>query len=217
MTAGTDERFARTTTGAVCDALMRRGLRQFMAARIRQVGERRLIGRALTVERPRLDLAPRGAARPNSMFLDLIADGAPGTVLVMVGPSVVEASLWGGLLAAAAVNRGFGGVVCDGPLRDADEIIAAGCPAFATGSIPAGAAGILTLGAIGAPLLCGGIVVHPGDLVFGDHNGVVVIPAGIEDAVLDEAVAIEASDQEAVARLRAGADLRATMRALGRG
>lgn len=207
---------ARTTTCAVSDVLMKRGQPLFMRQRIRQVGTLRVIGRALTIERPSIARAPRANPKPNRLLIELIEGAAPGTVLVMTTDSEREAGLWGGLLAAAAVNRKLGGVVCDGPLRDPEEIIELGCPTFATGTVPAGAAGILTLGAIGEPVLCGGVPVHTGDLVFGDSNGVVVVPQGTEHEVLAEAVEVERADQEAMARIRAGAGLLDTMRALGR-
>jgi 4-hydroxy-4-methyl-2-oxoglutarate aldolase len=148
--------------------------------------------------------------------METIESAPAGTVLVMATDSELEAALWGGLLAAAATARGLGGVVCDGPVRDPDEIAEVGCPTFATGVVPAGAAGILTLGAIGEPVLCGGIPVHRGDLVFGDCNGVVVIPQGLEREILEAAVEVERGDQEAMKRIRGGAGLLETMRALNR-
>jgi 4-hydroxy-4-methyl-2-oxoglutarate aldolase len=143
--------------------------------------------------------------------------------VVLNGDPEHEAALWGGLLAAAAVRRGLGGVVADGPVRDLPETIETKLPLFGTGSIPPGQAGILTLGAINEPLASpytkspGCTTMHPGDFVYGDANGVVVIPAGLEAEVLREAVAVEARDQEATKRILAGASLQETMKALGRG
>jgi 4-hydroxy-4-methyl-2-oxoglutarate aldolase len=216
MDAALRELIELTTTCAVCDVLMKRDLRLFMRQRIRQLGTLKVAGPALTIERPAIARAPRVNAKPNRLLMETIESAAAGTVLVMATDSELEAALWGGLLAAAAAARDLGGVVCDGPVRDPDEIVEVGCPAFATGAVPAGAAGILTLGAIGEPLLCGGIPVHSGDLVFGDGNGVVVIPQGIEREVLEAAVEVERGDQEAMQRIRAGAGLLETMRALNR-
>lgn len=207
----------RTTTCAVIDVLMRGGRRLFMRSRIRQLSGTRLAGPALTVERRPLALAPRQNPRPNSLFIQTVETAPPGTVLVFNGDPEHEAALFGGLLAAAAIRGGLGGVVADGPVRDLPEIAEMGLPLFGTGSIPPGQAGILTLGAINEPLACGGMVVHPGDFVYGDANGVVVIPAGLEVEVLTEAVAVERRDQEATRRILAGASLQETMQALGRG
>lgn len=206
----------RTTTCAVADVLVKRGMPLYMRSRIRQLGDRRVAGPALTVERPAVDRSPRDKPRPNSLFIETIESAAPGTVLVTSSDAEAEAALWGGLLAAAAAVRRIGGVVCDGPVRDPEEIIEVGCPTFASGSIPAGSGGILTLGAINQPLTCGGIVVHPGDFVLGDANGVVVLPAGMEVEILEAAAEVEAGDKEAMQRIRAGAGLLETMKALGR-
>ena len=207
----------QTTTCAVCDVLMRRGSKPFMRSRIRLLSGPRLAGPALTIERKALAFASRQQPRPNSLFIETIETAPAGTVVVLNGDPEHEAALWGGLLAAAAVRRGLGGVLADGPIRDLPEIIEMKLPLFGTGSIPPGQAGILTLGAINEPLVCGDIVVHPGDFVYGDANGVVVIPAGLEVEVLREAVAVEARDQEATKRILAGASLQETMKALGRG
>ncbi len=75
---------------------------------------------------------------------------------------------------------------------------------------------ILTHAAVNEPVSCGGIVVQPGDFVYGDSNGVVVIPAGLEVDVLGEAVAVESRDQEAAKRILAGAGFLETMNSLGR-
>ena len=101
-------------------------------------------------------------------------------------------------MAAAAVARGLAGVVADGPVRDPDEINELGCACYCTGSVSAGQAGILQLTGIGGPVDCGGVIVNDGDFVLADASGVVVIPQGIEEAVLQEAADIEDRDQEAM-------------------
>jgi 4-hydroxy-4-methyl-2-oxoglutarate aldolase len=211
------ELLEKTTTSAVCDVLMRRGHKLYMRSRIRPLDPAvRLAGPAVTVRRKAVGLLPRTGERPKDRFLETIEGAAPGSVMVVVSDAESEAALWGGLLAAAGVRGKLGGVVADGPIRDPQEIIDLKFPVFCTGSVPAGGAGIITLGAINEPVACGGIIVHPGDFVYGDCNGVVVIPAGMELEVLREAVTVEARDQEAAKRILAGAGLLETMKALGR-
>ena len=161
-------------------------------------------------------LLPRSAGRPPDRFVETIERSAAGSVFVVVSDAERETALWGGLLAAAGVHGRLGGVVADGPVRDPQEIIDLKFPVFCTGSVPAGGAGIVTVAAIDEPVLCGGVVVHPGDFMYGDCNGVVVIPAGLEREILTEAVAVEARDQEGVKRILAGAGLLETMKTLGR-
>ena len=205
----------RATTSSACDALMKRGLKQFMRQRIRPLGSSRVAGPALTIERVALD-APGRTARPNAEFVAAIENAPAGTVLVFNGDAGHEAALWGGLLAAAAVQRNLGGVVADGPVRDPGEIVELGCPCFCTGSVSAGQAGILMLASIGEAIECGGVRVSTGDFVFGDVSGVVVIPRGLEAEILEEAVVVEERDQAAMRLIRDGRSLTETMKALGR-
>lgn len=206
----------RTTTSAVCDVLMKRGLPNFMRQRIRPLGDKRVAGYALTIERKPIALADPAKPRPAADFMRAIEEAPAGTVLVFNGHPDHEAALWGGLLAAAILRNNLGGVVADGPVRDPGEIVELGCPCFCTGSVSAGQAGILTLGEIGAPLECGGVVVRTGDFVYGDVSGVVVIPAGMEVEVLRAGVDAEARDQAAMKMIRGGKNLTETMKALGR-
>lgn len=207
----------KTTTSAVCDVLMRRGQTLYMRSRIRPLDLAvRMAGRAVTVRRKAVGLLPRTGERPKDRFLETIEEAVPGSVMVVVSDAESEVALWGGLLAAAGVRGRLSGVVADGPIRDPQEIIDLKFPVFCTGSVPAGGAGIITHGAVNEPVACGGINVHPGDFVYGDCNGVVVIPAGMELEVLQEAVTVEAKDQEAAKRILAGASLLETMKALGR-
>lgn len=207
---------ARTTTSAVCDVLVQRGLRnQFMRQRVRQLGAQVVAGPALTVERLPAASVPASERMPNSALLAAINDAPAGTVFVFNDPQD-EAALWGGLMAAAAAQRKLGGVVADGPVRDPGEIVEVGCPCFCTGSVPAGQAGILALRSIRSAIDCGGVRVAPGDFVFGDVSGVVVIPQNLVDDVLPAAVAIEEGDQAALRMIRKGRSFMETMKALGR-
>lgn len=213
--AGWQALVARTTSCSVSDVLMKQGRRQFMLQRLRQVGNKRVSGPALTISRRPAGSGAPDSALPNLKMLQAIAEAPAGTVLVFNSPGT-DAALWGGLLAATAVQRQLGGVVSDGPVRDPDEIAELGCPCFCTGAVPAGQAGILELASIGQPVECAGVTVRTGDYVLGDASGVVVIPAGMEEAVLREAISVEDRDRAAMAMLREGKGLLEVMQALGR-
>ncbi|WP_316978282.1 RraA family protein [Shumkonia mesophila] len=206
----------QTTTCAVSDVLVKMGTRSYMGSRIRALNNHRLAGYALTMERRDLEMNPSKNAIPGRVFVEMIETAEPSTVFVISSIARMEVALWGGLVAAAASKRGAGGVVCDGPVRDPLEINDVQLPCFATGAIPSGPAGIQNLAAVNEPVWCGGVLVRPGDFVFGDSNGVVVIPAGKEREVLEESVKVERGDQEAMKRILAGAGLIDTMNALGR-
>ena len=99
----------------------------------------------------------------------------------------MERAVWGAVLTEAARQGGIVGAVIDGVVRDLAQIRAGGFPLFARGSTPAGPhkGG---RGSFGGIVQCGGVVVSPGDLVLGDIDGVVVVPAARVDAVARDAV-----------------------------
>ena len=210
-----DELLAQVTTCSVSDALMRRGKRQFMAQRIRPIGSSKVAGRAITARREPIRSAS-APVLPNMQLINMIENATSNNVLVFNGDPNDQAALWGGLMAAASVQRGIGGVVADGPVRDPDEIEELGCSCFCTGAVAAGQAGILALTGINVPVQCGGVTVHEGDFILGDASGVVVIPQGQEMSVLEEAAEIEQRDQSAMSLLKEGLSLREVMQKLGR-
>ena len=101
--------------------------------------------------------------------------------------------MFGDIMALACKIKGIAGVVIDGGCRDIEEIEALGFPLFARGVNPGGTIKE-NLGVIGEPIQCGGVLVAPGDIVVGDRDGVVVIPAAQADHVLEKARTIIARE-----------------------
>jgi regulator of RNase E activity RraA len=127
----------------------------------------------------------------------------PGDVIVIdAGASSMNAVL-GDLISSKARHRGVAGFVVDGLIRDLPAIRAFGdFPVYARGVTPIGPLH-RGPGEINHPICCGGIVVHPGDIIMGDLNGVVVIPLAIADPLLQslrEKAESEAAYTAAVAR-----------------
>lgn len=208
---------SQCTTSAVSDVLMKRGIRGFMRQAVRPLDPASVMfGPACTIERVPVSQCGAREALPGSAMVEAIETAAPGTVFVFNGDAEHEAALWGGLMATAAHMRRASGIVADGPVRDPQEIRALAQPCFCTGSVPQGQKGILATVAINEPLHCAGVHVRPGDFVFGDCNGVVVIPRGIETEVLTEAAQVEKADQDAAKALLAGTRLQEVMASLGR-
>jgi RraA family protein len=106
-----------------------------------------------------------------------------GTVIVVDGAGATDRALWGGKMSKLALERGVAGVVVDGAVRDVDEIEALGFAVFAAAIAPMPPRREQT-GEIGVPVTCGGLTVNPGDFVYGDADGVVVVPAALHDDVL---------------------------------
>ncbi|WP_191058102.1 RraA family protein [Geminicoccus harenae] len=95
---------------------------------------------------------------------------------------------WGELLTTASRMRGATGCVTDGLVRDVRQIRALGFPVFHGGIGPLDSKGRGKMMAMDVPIMCGGVRVAPGDLVFGDVDGVVVIPSEIADDVIAAAL-----------------------------
>lgn len=162
-------------TSVVSDVLDRQGLlEQAMAARIRPIEPRmRLIGRAHTV------LTADVYQRPENPYVKEIAavDALqPGDVMVAATNGSERTCLWGELLSTAARARGATGCLIDGHTRDVRRILEMGFPVYCTGFRPVDSSSRSTVVDFGCPVRCGDVLVQPGDIIFADIDGVVVIP-----------------------------------------
>jgi 4-hydroxy-4-methyl-2-oxoglutarate aldolase len=109
----------------------------------------------------------------------------PGDVIVADAGGYKETGgMWGEIMALAAQKRGGVGLVIDGAVRDIPILRQIGFPVFARTSSP-GSTAKKTFGSIGRPITCGGVLVNPGDIIIGDEDGVVVIPASRAAEVLE--------------------------------
>lgn len=116
--------------------------------------------------------------------------------------------IWGELLSTAARARGARGAIIEGFIRDARQITEMQFPVFMTGLSPVDSYGRGDVVAYNVPIECGGVTVNPGDVVFGDIDGVVVIPQAVEVAVIEAALAKVSGENRTRDELRAGATLR---------
>lgn len=108
----------------------------------------------------------------------------PNNVLVICTNRSMRTCIWGELLSTAAQARGARGIVIDGYTRDVAQITAMGFPTFATGMHIVDSAGRSKVIDHSCPVICGDVLVNPGDIVFGDIDGVVVIPKELKDKVI---------------------------------
>lgn len=130
---------------------------------------------------------------------------APGDVLVADVGEGMEYGYWGEILSAAAKAKGLGGLVIHGCVRDRVELTQSGFPVFATGLCVRGT-GKTPGGSVGEPVRVGDVQVAPGDLVVGDVDGVIVLPAQSTEQVVQAAGAREAAEAEILARIARGED-----------
>jgi regulator of RNase E activity RraA len=126
---------------------------------------------------------------PYEHEMALLDDLKPGDVAVFgCGGPTERVAPWGELLSTAATCRGAEGCVTDGLVRDVRQIRAMGFPVFHGGIGPLDSRGRAKMVAIDVPIECGGVRVEPGDIVFGDVDGVVVLPAAIADDAIERAL-----------------------------
>ncbi len=147
-------------------------------------------------------------ANPYEVEIALVDDLRPGDVAVLAcdGPSE-RIGPWGELLTTAARARGAVGCVTDGLVRDIRQIRQQRFPVYAGGIGPLDSKGRGQMVRMDVPVRCGGVMVEPGDLVFGDADGVVVLPRAVEEAVVQAALAKAAGEDRTRADLEAGAKL----------
>lgn len=156
----------------------------------------KLAGPALTVQSPPGD---------NLWLHRAIYAAQPGDVLVVSVCGLYEHGYWGEIMSMAAKMRELGGLVIDGCVRDGAILHEFGLPVFARGLCIRGTGKDFgARGWIGHPTLFGDLTVHPGDLVVGDTDGVVVIPREQADKAIDASREREAREAEQLERLRAG-------------
>lgn len=127
----------------------------------------------------------------------------PGDVLVLDCHGYCQAGHFGDIMATACKIYGLAGVVLDGSCRDSEDIRELGFPVFARGYHPSGTVKE-SLAKLGQPVAAGGIIVRPGDIIFGDCDGVVVIPREHEDTVFKKALAKYEKEQLILEELAAG-------------
>ncbi|TET67698.1 MAG: RraA family protein [Dehalococcoidia bacterium] len=132
----------------------------------------------------------------------------PNDVMVVCTHRSTRTCFWGELLSTAARARGARGIVVDGYTRDVAQITAMKFPTFATGISMVDSAGRSVVIEHGCPVNCGDVLVNTGDIVFGDIDGVVVIPKELEKEVIP--LALEKVGKENLVRdeLLKGAMLR---------
>lgn len=152
--------------------------------------DRKIIGTALTVRLTAGDIVD---------CLDAFTVAQPGDVIVIDAFGETETSIWGGLMTGLAKNAGVVGAVIDGSCRDTDEAKFLDFPVSAKASGPRQAHTALSgrrepIG-INVPISCGGVVVHPGDLVVADEIGVTVVPSGDMATVLPRAREIARNEE----------------------
>ncbi len=135
---------------------------------------------------------------PYGLELDAIDSLRPGDVAVHSTDIAQTNAPWGELMTTVARRNGAVGCICDGCIRDTVRIIEMGFPVYCVGFRPIDSMGRGVLKAYDVPIRCGDVLVKPGQLIFADFDGIVVIPQEVEQKVLE--LALEKVGKENLAR-----------------
>lgn len=154
----------------------------------------RICGVALTVESPPGD---------NLMLHQAVAIASPGAVIVANTGEELLRGAWGEILTVAAQARHLSGLVIDGAVRDIEAITSRAFPVFSRG-MAIGACTKQKLGKLNATIQFGGVLVRPGDVVFGNADGLVVLEQKRIDQIYDAAVKRQQEEAEMMEQLCLG-------------
>jgi regulator of RNase E activity RraA len=142
---------------------------------------------------------------PYTKVIAAIDSLQPGNVGVVATGGLASAAYWGELFSNAALGRGARGMVLDGYHRDTRKILELGFPVFSTGARPFDAAGRTQCVDFDCPVVCGGVKVFPGDIVFAEIDGIAIIPSAVADECVAKAFEKVAKEDRARDDLRQGA------------
>ena len=200
LNPSTRDKLKTVSTATLCTALFKRGLRNQFIQNVHPVNPNlpNMVGEAFTLRY----IPAREDLNPISVFQDpkhpqrVAVEQCPvGAVLVIDSRKDARAASAGSILISRLMVRGAAGIVTDGGFRDSPDLVAM---PFACYHQRPSAPTNLTLHQaidINEPIGCGDVAVFPGDVIVGDQEGVVVIPAHLADDLADEAVEMTAFEE----------------------
>jgi regulator of RNase E activity RraA len=209
LTPDTKAKLMQVSTATLCTALFKRGLRNQFIQDVRPLNANlpNMVGEAFTLRY----IPAREDLNPITVFQDrnhpqrqAVEQCPPGAVLVFDSRKDARAASAGGILVTRLMMRGCAGVVTDGGFRDSPEIAELPFPAYHhRPSAPTN----LTLHQaldINVPIGCGDVAVFPGDVLVGDREGVIVLPAHMADELAAEAHEMTAFEDFVTEEVRKG-------------
>ncbi|EJL50572.1 Demethylmenaquinone methyltransferase [Rhizobium sp. CF122] len=209
LSEATRAKFKKISTASIATALFKRGLRNQFIQGVVPVAPKAdtMVGQAFTLRYipAREDRNPitvfRNADHPQRVAMETCP---PGHVLVMDARKDARAATAGSILITRLALRGAAGVVSDGGFRDAVGIGELDMPAYyAKPSAPTNLTHHEALD-INVPIACGDVAVFPGDVLVGDRDGVMVIPAHLAEELAEECTAMESYEDFVLEQVKAG-------------
>ena len=196
---------------AVCDILDELGYRnQGMHQRLRpllpDMKKCGFIGRARTFEWIETDVIDED--NPYGLEIEAMDSLKAGDVVVHSTDRNGTNAPWGELMSTISKRKGVSGCVCDSQIRDCIKIIEMNFPVYYAGIRPLDSKGRGLVTGYDVPVKCGEVLVNPGDLIYTDFDGIVVVPKGIEREVFQKALTKVQSENLSRRELLEGKSLR---------
>lgn len=195
ISKSTKKKLSKVSTATIATTLFKRGLRNQFIQNVHplKLGKATMVGEAFTLRYipAREDLNPIEVFRNPEHPQRVAVEQCPkGHVLVIDSRKDARAASAGSILATRLMKRGAAGMITDGGFRDSAEIAKLAMPSYH--SRPSAPTNLTLHQAIdiNVPIACGDVAVFPGDMVVGDDDGVVVIPAHLANEIADEALAM---------------------------
>jgi regulator of RNase E activity RraA len=203
----------RLYSAVLSDTLDELGLlHQIMASNVRPLNEQQVLcGRARTGDYKDV-YHSEDASEPYALVVALMGSLGPDEVVVLACGKSGRIHPFGETQATVATLRGAAGCVMDGLMRDTRQVRELGLPCFSAGYGAIQLPGRGRMVAMDVPVNCGGVWVSPGDLIYGDMDGVIVIPRAVEEQVVRAALQRAERERAILSELRAGATLEAVYR-----
>lgn len=196
--------------GDILDALGR--YHQFLPAPVQPMRESMVVvGRAMPV----LMIDVHGPQKkPFGLLTEALDDLRPGEVY-LAGGGAMRCAYWGELLTATARTRGAVGAVIDGYHRDTPKVLEQDWPVFSRGRFAQDSSARTAVADFRCPIEIGGVWIEPGDLVFGDLDGVVIVPHAVEAEVVTRALAKARGEKVVRKAIEGGMSATAAFRKFG--
>jgi regulator of RNase E activity RraA len=197
------QRLKTLATTEISDALDACGIAGALLNMKPLIGGTKLIGPAYTVkyslynEKPSM---PQGAAN----YIDLVP---AGSVIVIDNKARGHCTTWGDILTQVALQKGIAGSVVNGAVRDVACIREANYPLYCTATYMCSGKNRVYKSGEQCPLVINQVLIKPGDIIFGDEDGVLVIPQEQFDEVVSKAENIRATERKIIEAVKAGSSL----------
>lgn len=201
-------------SGLICDVLDYFGYRnQSLGAGFAPLDpDKVLFGRAYTVTAKTVQEMPKDALVNQCRSIEEVK---PDDVYVLTCLDGCTAGIWGGIMSTGVQVKKGAGALIDGMLRDTKQIVEMGFPVMAKGHLPTTSKGRMEIVEWNVPIEIDGVKINPGDLIFGDVDGVAVVPQEVEDKVIERCLHILADENVVLDKVLAGESIVKTYLEIG--